>query len=309
MGEMVPPRRIVPETAIDHRPLPIRSEASRSLAPPDEEARRFVVQGTNASARMGLRLDARVVELPRRPLVIGREPGCAIACDDALLSGRHAELETRGGRVLVRDLNSTNGVYLNGERIVDQALASPGDWVSLGRGTLEVVEIGSLGGLDAVPPSSSRSPVERRRATQPGSALLSIAGVAERVLASEQSPQGEQILKLPLEHVLTRALRGKYVSAEDAHMAAILASRLAEAAGGGRWVRYCFQLYRALERPLPSHAVDRLYKVFHRASREDSSELTSYLAVLRELPAEALGDSGQELVRRIAGLEGLVGES
>lgn len=50
-------------------------------------------------------------------LTIGRDPGNDIVIDHLLASRRHARLEHDENGYLVRDLDSTNGTYVNGERI------------------------------------------------------------------------------------------------------------------------------------------------------------------------------------------------
>lgn len=53
---------------------------------------------------------------------IGRDPGCDLQIDDQGVSRTHAELLRAGGQWLVRDLGSSNGTYLDGERIEEATL-------------------------------------------------------------------------------------------------------------------------------------------------------------------------------------------
>ena len=64
-------------------------------------------------------------------IVVGRDPTCEISHDDSLLSRRHAEFLTVGESVTLRDLGSRNGVFVNGERIMDRKLTA-GDVVQIG---------------------------------------------------------------------------------------------------------------------------------------------------------------------------------
>jgi len=64
-------------------------------------------------------------------LVVGRDPACDITYDDALLSRRHAEFVASGDEVIVRDLGSRNGVFVNGAKIAERTLRS-GDIVQIG---------------------------------------------------------------------------------------------------------------------------------------------------------------------------------
>lgn len=53
----------------------------------------------------------------RGPLVLGRDPECAINIDDGATSGRHATIEARGPALWLTDLGSTNGTLLEESRL------------------------------------------------------------------------------------------------------------------------------------------------------------------------------------------------
>ena len=81
----------------------------------------------------------RVFELGRErvfeglcPLTIGRDRGCELALADAEVSRRHARLETQGGIVFLRDLESSNGTFLNGRRLDDAVELREGDEIDVG---------------------------------------------------------------------------------------------------------------------------------------------------------------------------------
>ena len=56
---------------------------------------------------------------------IGRHSTCALCVNDAVVSRRHAEVFQDGGRWWIRDLDSANGVYLQGKRVSDIPLEGP----------------------------------------------------------------------------------------------------------------------------------------------------------------------------------------
>lgn len=72
-----------------------------------------------------------VVAIPAGGLSFGRRPGNGVQVLDSSVSGRHAEVELREGEVWLRDLGSTNGTRVAGERISEQRLAH-GDELLLG---------------------------------------------------------------------------------------------------------------------------------------------------------------------------------
>ena len=70
------------------------------------------------------------IPLTRDILTVGRRSSCDIRLDFQNVSGQHCEFAFVNGYWLVRDLGSTNGVKVNGERTTRKALR-PGDEVSI----------------------------------------------------------------------------------------------------------------------------------------------------------------------------------
>ena len=70
--------------------------------------------------------------------VVGRNAGTGIRLDDdEFASSQHARIEPRQDGVWVEDLNSTNGTFVNGERITAERL-NPGDVVRVGQTELRL---------------------------------------------------------------------------------------------------------------------------------------------------------------------------
>jgi hypothetical protein len=78
------------------------------------------------------------VEPPGTVAVIGRDPGCDVVLNDTRCSRRHAVVEDRPEGLVVRDLESANGTYVNGRR-VERARLRPGDTIRLGETRLKVL--------------------------------------------------------------------------------------------------------------------------------------------------------------------------
>ncbi len=83
----------------------------------------FVIQGRDQGLRFPL----------DEPFVgVGRVGGNAIQLHDTEVSRKHAVFEIAGEEFILRDLNSSNGTYVNGQRIREKRLLS-GDQVQMGR--------------------------------------------------------------------------------------------------------------------------------------------------------------------------------
>ncbi len=71
--------------------------------------------------------------------VVGRSSGADMVVDDAECSGRHALITRRGDRCTVRDLDSANGTFVNGEQVTEAEIG-PGDRLKIGRTEFAVSE-------------------------------------------------------------------------------------------------------------------------------------------------------------------------
>jgi hypothetical protein len=60
--------------------------------------------------------------------VLGRDSSCDITIPGTHLSRKHAELAVKGSKLLIKDLNSSNGTYVNDKKITDAEL-KPGDTI------------------------------------------------------------------------------------------------------------------------------------------------------------------------------------
>ena len=65
-------------------------------------------------------------------LTIGRDSSNGVAINDAEVSRRHSRLSFQGGKYVIEDLGSTNGTFVNGQRLAGPVVLKAGDVVSLG---------------------------------------------------------------------------------------------------------------------------------------------------------------------------------
>jgi hypothetical protein len=104
-----------------------------SATRPDEEQR--PAEQAKPESRALLIRDGKTFVIDRPRAVIGRSSRSDLVVDDPNVSRKHAELQRRGGDWYVLDLESTNGVAVNGKQ-VRTARLEPGDEIALGTARL-----------------------------------------------------------------------------------------------------------------------------------------------------------------------------
>lgn len=70
---------------------------------------------------------------------IGRKDDNHIIINDPFVSGYHSRVYQKDGKIYVKDLNSTNGVRLNGEELEDTDEIFTGDIIEIGRILFKVI--------------------------------------------------------------------------------------------------------------------------------------------------------------------------
>ena len=121
-------------------------------APEQIGSKTMIIRG-DLSQKLSMREDLQPTLLmslnfgAKQSLVIGRDEDSDINLDGLQISNRHARLVRASGGILIEDLNSTNGVYVNGQKVSRQTLA-PNDAVQIGAFQIRIDNTGNIGVFD-----------------------------------------------------------------------------------------------------------------------------------------------------------------
>ena len=117
------------------------------------------------------------IPLLKNSLLIGRRESCDIVLRFGNVSGNHCQLSLEGGYWFIQDLNSRNGVKVDGVKVMRKRL-DPGCTLTVAKHKYEVryvpAELGAIG-----PP-----PDEEDFAQVMGRSLLESAGLTKRPMAN-----------------------------------------------------------------------------------------------------------------------------
>jgi predicted component of type VI protein secretion system len=272
--------------------------------------------------RFRLRYLQHDLELNEGTFAVGRNASCQLSLDDPLVSRRHAVFELQGGTVTIEDLNSRNGVIVNGHRIESKVNLTVGDRVLIGSQELTLLAAreggnvtgGGVGkmtlpkmkvstpssGFPQVQIESDPEPSMVRRADQ----FKLLSGVAEKALAMGKAGEAERLLASALADVIEATRAGRPLPPTLVDQAAKFSAKLATATGKGGWADYVIELYAAQKRPCPAHVIDELYNAMRKVTAVDLNRLRGYVAMLRQsLPR--YGPAERFLFQRLEGLERL----
>src|SRR3954451_10743318 len=78
------------------------------------------------------KMENKSISVPGSQFLIGRDPLCQLRPASPLISNRHCALLIRSGKAFVKDFESTNGTFVNHERVRGQKELKDGDTLRLG---------------------------------------------------------------------------------------------------------------------------------------------------------------------------------
>ena len=90
----------------------------------------LIVQGHSDTKPRTVRLSASTT--------VGRAPECELRLDDTYTSQQHARLFAKNNSWFVEDLGSTNGTFVNEQKLAAPAMLQPGDKVRVGQTIMEL---------------------------------------------------------------------------------------------------------------------------------------------------------------------------
>ncbi len=247
-----------------------------------------------------LRSNGQDLALETGNYVIGRSPLCNIVIDGPLISRRHAELRVAGDTAIVKDLDSANGVLVNGQRIFGSRVLKIGDKVKIGHKELEVapgqtrieqalqlsehtrghLSFGSDRGRSLPPPRSLDEPSST--STRQAGALALVGDMAQRALDAGRGAEAEGLLSNHLKRVLSALQSGKSVDAETVQLSVDFGLKLAELTGNASWLSYSLQILRSQLTICSEPLAAKLRAVILRLPNADADQLLSYARGVRE---------------------------
>jgi hypothetical protein len=278
--------------------------------------------------RFRLRYLQHDLELSEGQFAVGRNASCQLSLDDPLVSRRHALLHVSQDGVAIEDLQSRNGVLVNGAKIEGRIPLQSGDKILIGAQEMtllhardDAVQAGPSGAVPQaaakltlpkmIPavkedsgsrrsPDSDPEPSMVRRAD----AFKLLGGVAEKALAMGRAAEAERLLASALADIIETTRSGRSIPPSLMDQAAKFSAKLATATGKGGWADYVIELYAAQGRPCPASVIDELYQAMRKVTAIDLNRLRGYIEQLRS-QLNSFGPAERFLFQRLEGLERL----
>ncbi len=244
---------------------------------------------------------------------IGRSADCHIVIDSPRVSRHHASLHVDGSTVTLRDHDSSNGVFVNGQAAGQAAVElRPDDQFVIGDAEfkIETATVSAIeAAADTLPPDRrSSAPPEVYRTTSgtfvspprapsgivPSGAsspevtakrhaLELLGAVAERAIAAGHPQRAEQLLRPRLEDLMRKVRSRTALEPETRVQALRWSLRLCIAVKRTSWLEYGLELLTLTRHPCDAGNLAMMADAT-KAVPFDTAPFRSYAAVLRDLP-------------------------
>lgn len=280
-------------------------------------------------ARYRLRFLLQEFDLPRGATILGRSSDCHVTIEDPLVSRHHARIVLDGDRAVLHDLNSRNGVKVNGVAIKEPTELKDGDRLRIGTQELVFCRVEAAPNASAKPTgflrhcARCRMPYPQEAGACPncgatealdeetlsgqfGAAAQAIwsvqlfVEVLERALSLGRFEDVNRILRRATVQVEERLVRGDSIDGGQLAKLAVGAARSSLALGEATWGLWVAQVYRRVPLVVPEDVVARLAELaarFPSDMAEPVEHLVAHQRTLAASPQEASSLAALERVR------------
>jgi pSer/pThr/pTyr-binding forkhead associated (FHA) protein len=133
-------------------------------------------------------LNGRAHELNVDRTTVGRVEDNMFQIAETSVSSHHCEVLLRGSEVVIKDLNSTNGTFINDQPVTGEAVLKPGQTLRLG--TVELKLEGVVAAAPATTPAPANAAPDAPAKTAPKNTIVTPRGVSLSELEGGGRPPG-----------------------------------------------------------------------------------------------------------------------
>ena len=144
----------------------------------------------------------KIVPLNKDRMTLGRRPYNDIVVDNLAVSGEHAALQVIGHDYFIEDLSSTNGTYINEQKVKRQILKN-GDTIEIGKYAIKYVQDGVTSQSAALNPVNASLNVSDEKIVEEKKPLFEQTKFAEAYVAIKILSGASTGKELPLVKIVT----------------------------------------------------------------------------------------------------------
>jgi pSer/pThr/pTyr-binding forkhead associated (FHA) protein len=231
-----------------------------------------------------LRYGQLVVELGDTPVTVGRAGNCDVVLEDELASREHCRITADGEVVVLVDLDSRNGVLVNGIKVSDSQRIYHGDTITIGTEQLMLMRQQRVPRVTPIATDRRAITAGGEEATKGGDLYELLHGAALRSLHSGDTAVAETSARSLFSSIRAGFARGRGLAPDSIDKAVEIGIVFADKSKEVRWLEQTLDLLTVTRSPMPAEFIGHFTALVREIGRP-SRALTEYLRVAREIGA------------------------
>jgi predicted component of type VI protein secretion system len=249
-----------------------------------------------------LRYGQLVIELTDVPVVLGRSSSCDVVIDDDHASREHCRITVDGDRIVLTDLESKNGVLVNGGRVDQRVELHHGDTITIGaqqlvlQRSMRAPRVTPALGMVRPIPAWEDSGSFTLNPTRPGNLFTLLHGATMMSLRANDVTSAESSARSFFVSTRASQMRQQSLPPGTLDQAADLGIAMCEHTHDVRWLDQLLKLHTTSRIPMSDVYLERFVATV-RAHGRPSPALDEYLQM-------ALETGGASSIRALSDLSG-----
>jgi hypothetical protein len=230
-----------------------------------------------------IKFGGRTLALPVGSHLVGRMSDCWLCLDDDLCSRYHARLHVTETELAAEDLDSSNGSYLNGQKLSGRVKTplNHGDNLRIGREIISIISDGSLAPVDD-PMDSLRKTIGPHEETQFPQLIVQLV---QKSLNMGKIKEAERYALALTNQLMGANVPGDHPTAKSC-IACLIA--LATKSSSGVWLDRVFRLHAVHGWLMTDDIIEQLRGALDRITRIPGTGLEDYERTLREMSRDGV---------------------
>ena len=136
----------------------------------------------------------KAIKVPTPTCLIGRGDDCHMKTKSEAISRRHCAIFVKDARVLIRDLKSKNGTYVNEKKITNDQILETGDQLKIGPLEFEVMIDHALGGDKKPKVKDIKEAARRTTQGAPGGATVDDTDISDWLEEANERERADRLV-------------------------------------------------------------------------------------------------------------------
>jgi pSer/pThr/pTyr-binding forkhead associated (FHA) protein len=227
-------------------------------------------------------------------LVVGRASDSTICLDDLLVSRHHAVFRARPDGAYVEDLQSRNGILINGAQTPGETKLRHGDRVAVGSHVFQLLDANrekhstlprvAQGRADETVPTAAVNPYATATTQSSRDVFGMLFDVADKALGAGRLPDAQSAVEYLANGLVEALQKGKPVEDATLDRAGLYLVRIGEVTRDARWIERLFEVHGLAEKVPSLDVIEALAAALPRLRSSPGAAVRGFVGRMQQRP-------------------------